>query len=128
MRRIIAAAIVKEGKILIAKRNYGSLAEYWEFPGGKVEGNETDVECLEREIMEEFVVKLKIDDFLGQQQFFVDSREYTMALYGAVLLDEKIQLNVHSEIAWVKKEQLHKYKLAPVDEMLVQRGCLEVLT
>ena len=36
MRRIIAAAIVKEDKILIARRKYGSLAGYWEFPGGKV--------------------------------------------------------------------------------------------
>uniref|UniRef100_UPI0006D09078 NUDIX domain-containing protein n=1 Tax=Clostridium sp. NkU-1 TaxID=1095009 RepID=UPI0006D09078 len=70
MHRIIAAAIVKEGKTLIAKRNYGSLAGYWEFPGGKVEDNETDVECLKREIMEELSVKLKIEEFLGEQQFF----------------------------------------------------------
>ena len=44
MCRIIAAAIVREGKILITKRNYGSLAGYWEFPGEKVEGNEKDAE------------------------------------------------------------------------------------
>jgi len=55
MNRIIAAAIVKEGKTLIAKRNYGSLSGYWEFPGGKVEGNETEVGCLKREIYDGFV-------------------------------------------------------------------------
>lgn len=127
MHRIIAAAIVKERKILLAKRNYGSLAGYWEFPGGKVEGNETDVECLKREIMEEFTVKLKVEEFLGEQQFWVDRKEYMMALYRAVLVDENIRLSVHSEIAWLKKEQLHKYKLSPVDEILVQKGCLERL-
>lgn len=31
MNRIIAAAIVKEGKAFIARRNYGSLAGYWEW-------------------------------------------------------------------------------------------------
>lgn len=50
MRRIIAAAIVKENKVLIAKRKYGTLAGYWEFQGGKVENDETDKECLEETI------------------------------------------------------------------------------
>lgn len=127
MRRIIAAAIVKEGKILIAKRNYGRLAGYWEFPGGKVEGTETDEECLKREIMEELTVKLRVEEFLGEQQFFVDTKEYIMVLYKAVLVDENFRLNAHSEIAWLEKEQLHKYKLAPVDEILVKKGCLEGL-
>lgn len=71
MRRIIAAAIIKEGKILIAKRNYGSLVGYWEYPGGKVEGNETDVECLKREIIEEFTVKLKEKSFLENNCFWL---------------------------------------------------------
>lgn len=128
MNRIIAAAIVKEGKTFIARRNYGSLAGYWEFPGGKAEGNETDAECLKREIMEELSVKLKIEECLGEQQFFVDRKEYMMVLYKAVLLDENFRLSVHSETAWVEKEQLHKYKLSPVDELLVQQGCLEGLT
>lgn len=125
MRRIIAAAIIKEDKILIAKRNYGSLANYWEFPGGKIEANETDIECLKREILEELAVELKVKELLGEQQFLVDRKEYIIALYGAILLDENFQLNVHSEIAWVKKGQLHKYKLAPADKLLVQKGCLE---
>lgn len=127
MNRIIAAAIVKEGKTLIAKRNYGSLAGYWEFPGGKAEGNETDPECLKREIMEELSVKLKIEEYLGEQRFCVDRKDYTMVLYKAVLLDENFRLSVHSETAWVEKEQLHMFKLAPVDELLVQQGCLEGL-
>ncbi len=64
---------------------------------------------------------------MENSSFFVDRKEYMMVLYRAVLLDENFRLNVHSETAWVKKEQLHKYKLAPVDELLVQQGCLEGL-
>lgn len=124
MRRIIAVAIVKEGKILIAKRNYGSLAGYWEFPGGKVEGTEADRECIKREIMEEFSVRINVEEFLGEQQFLIDENEYLMVLYKATLLDQHIKLSVHSEIKWLEVDQLYKYKLAPVDQLLVQKGCL----
>lgn len=125
MRRIIAAAIVKEDKILIARRKYGSLAGYWEFPGGKVEGNETDVECLKREIMEEFTVNIKVEEFLGEERFSIESKECLMALYKTIWTDGNFDLTVHSEIVWVTKQELQKYMLAPVDKILVQKGCLE---
>lgn len=125
MQRVIAAAIIKENKILIAKRKYGSLAGYWEFPGGKVENNETDKECLKREIAEEFAVNIRIEKYLGEERFFMKDNEYVMALYSAIPIDESFSLTVHSEIIGVEKEQLQRYKLAPVDRMLVQKGCLE---
>ena len=48
----VAAAIIEQGdKILIAKRAPGKhLAGYWEFPGGKIESNETPQDCLAREL------------------------------------------------------------------------------
>lgn len=120
MRRIIAAAIMDENKILIAKRNYGSLAGYWEFPGGKVEPEETDAECICREIQEEFSAKIDVQKYLGEENFQVDSKNYEIVLYQARLLSADVQLSVHSEIAWVCKEDLEKYKLAPVDERLAK--------
>ena len=64
MRRIIAAAIVKENKVLIAKRKYGTLAGYWEFPGGKIEAGETPQEALKREIMEELDTEITIGELV----------------------------------------------------------------
>ena len=51
MKRIIAAAIYEAGKLLIARRSYGTLKGFWEFPGGKVESGESDEECIKREIL-----------------------------------------------------------------------------
>ena len=42
-----------DGKVMIAQRNYGSSQGFFEFPGGKVEGNETKEEALIREWKEE---------------------------------------------------------------------------
>lgn len=111
---------MEENKILIARRNYGTLAGYWEFPGGKVEQGETDAECICREIWEEFSAKIVVQKYMGEENFQVDNKNYDIVLYQAKLLSVDVQLSVHSEIAWVGKEDLEKYKLAPVDERLAK--------
>lgn len=66
-KKLIAAAIIeKDGKILIAQRSDAALVGKWEFPGGKVEGNETLEQCLTKWrktisvfILELFFIKLK---------------------------------------------------------------------
>ena len=56
MLKVVAALIKKDNKILIAKRSTGNkdVIGKWEFPGGKVEENETEEQAIEREIKEEF--------------------------------------------------------------------------
>ena len=62
MKTVVAALIKKDGKYLLAKRSTGDpdLIGFWEFPGGKVEENETDEAALEREIIEEFNTVIKV--------------------------------------------------------------------
>ena len=63
---VVAAVIIDDdGKILIAKRKKGkTLENYWEFPGGKVENNESETDCLKREMYEEFGVEINISKYL----------------------------------------------------------------
>jgi len=62
MKRVTAGLLIKDGLCLIAKRRAGdSLANYWEFPGGKTEVDETPEECLRREMYEELqIIKLNL--------------------------------------------------------------------
>ena len=64
--KVVAALIKKENKILIAKRSTGdpNVLGKWEFPGGKVELNEDDFHAIEREILEEFELKIKAKNFV----------------------------------------------------------------
>lgn len=50
---VAAAVIVENHKIFAARRGYGEFKGYWEFPGGKIEKDETPETALRREIKEE---------------------------------------------------------------------------
>ncbi len=60
---VVAAIIKKDNKILATKRGYGEFINMWEFPGGKIETNETKEEALIREIKEELDCTIKPTKF-----------------------------------------------------------------
>ena len=52
--KVVCALIIKDNKVFCCKRgNYGECANKWEFPGGKIEPNETQVDAIIRELKEE---------------------------------------------------------------------------
>jgi len=64
--KVTAAILVKDNKLIIAKRGPDDrLANKWEFPGGKIEINETPEKCLKREMKEEFDIDVSIGEYLG---------------------------------------------------------------
>jgi 8-oxo-dGTP diphosphatase len=63
---VVAAAIVRAGRVLAAQRSYpAELADCWEFPGGKVEPGEKPTAALVREIREELGVDVAVHERLG---------------------------------------------------------------
>ena len=59
--RVTAAILINDEKIIIAKRKAtDKLPNKWEFPGGKIEKNETAEQCLKREIKEEFDIVVSV--------------------------------------------------------------------
>ena len=67
MKEVTAAIIIDNNKILIAQRGKNeNLAGKWEFPGGKIEIDETPQQCLKREIREELEVDIVVGNYLGE--------------------------------------------------------------
>lgn len=58
---VTCAIIIKENKIFVAQRGETmTLPWKWEFPGGKLEKNESEIECIKREIKEEINIDIEV--------------------------------------------------------------------
>ncbi|TKJ19047.1 (deoxy)nucleoside triphosphate pyrophosphohydrolase [Blastococcus sp. CCUG 61487] len=64
--RVVGAALVEGDRVLVAQRSGGSYDGCWEFPGGKVEPGESELEALVRECAEELGVVVVPEEFLGE--------------------------------------------------------------
>lgn len=112
--RVVAAVISRDGRLLICERpshkRHGGL---WEFPGGKVEPDETDFAAVQRELCEE----------LGVEVTTVGIVEYSIADPGSHFVIEFVPVEIagepvcheHTALAWVAPSNLLSYALAPSD-------------
>ena len=73
LKEVSAAVIIENEAVLLARRSPNEkLASFWELLGGKIEGNETPQQCLEREIQEELGVSSTAGDVFFESVFEYD--------------------------------------------------------
>ena len=122
MKKVTAAILIKDGKILIAKRKADDWqANKWEFPGGTVERNETPQACLKREIQEEFGINVSVGRILGESIYHYDHGSIKLLAYRVHWKSGKIALNDHADYRWVSAKQLVEYDFAPADIPFVEK-------
>ena len=114
---VVAALIFKDNKVLIAKRLTGDENVFgkWEFPGGKVEPNESEEHALEREIKEEFEMDIKTIKFITNNVCEYPSKIIDLRLYQCEYLSGNFRLHDHSEYRFVSKEEIVNYDLCSAD-------------
>lgn len=122
MITVAAAILEREGKILIAKRKKDDpLKGKWEFPGGKVEPNETPQECLIRELEEELGIKAKIKNFVCSSQYKYPHLSINLLVYTAEYISGELHAKEHEEIKWVKPEDLKLYDFPAADKPIIEK-------
>lgn len=98
-----------------------TLANYWEFPGGKIEAEETPEQALAREITEEFNCSIEVGDKVEDTTYEYEKVIVRLETYKAKLLaGEPIALE-HAETKWVQREQLLQLNFAPADIPAVEK-------
>jgi 8-oxo-dGTP diphosphatase len=122
MIKVLAGIITKDNRILIARRKQGSrLAGKWEFPGGKLEPDETPEECLYREIIEELGIKIKVGEFFCSSKYCYEHISIELLVYSAEYLSGEMTLTDHDAVNWVTKSELNSYDFAEADIPVVNR-------
>ena len=114
--KVVAAVIVKENKILIARRKEGKHLEFkWEYPGGKVDNGENEKESLKRELKEELDISVSIDDYITESFYEYDKAKINLKAYFVKNYSGTIKLTDHDKINWIKIDELNDYEFAPAD-------------
>ena len=119
MIEVVAGIIYKNDKFLIAQRNLNKAqGGLWEFPGGKVEKNETHENALIWEIKEEFNADIKVDKFIGENIHHYPEKDIKLNFYKATLIGDKIELLEHEDYKWITKEDKDKFEFAGADKIV----------
>ncbi|MGJ8528972.1 (deoxy)nucleoside triphosphate pyrophosphohydrolase [Maritalea sp.] len=124
---VVACALVDaDRRVLIARRpedkNMGGL---WEFPGGKVEPDETPEAAIIRELKEELDINTKEACLapLTFASFSYEKFHLLMPLYVCRKWQGTPVAREHSALKWVKPQRMRDYPMPPADEPLVAHLC-----
>ena len=119
--KVVAAIIIKDGQVFATQRGYGEFKGWWEFPGGKMEPEESPQEALKREIREELDAEVEVRELLETVEWDYPNFHLTMHCFICSLLSESLHLNEHEAATWLTYETLRSVKWLPADEILLDR-------
>lgn len=108
------AAILKGNQYLILKRthNVHTYPNYWDFPGGRLEVGEDVNKGLEREVMEETSLKIKIIKPAFTFHEVLNGHGVCFIVYLCEKKSGEIKLsNEHTEYKWATKEEILELKI-----------------
>ena len=120
----VVAAVIKDdnGKILITQRNLKkSQGGLWEFPGGKIEPNETKEQAIIREIKEELTIDINVKDYIDEKIFTYPEKDINLISLECSIINGNIELLEHEDYRWVSSSELENFEFAPADMFIVEK-------
>ena len=118
---VVAAVIKKNNYYFIAQRNKNKhFAYHWEFPGGKVDNQETFENALKREIKEELSINIIISNHIASEKHKDDKINVEVHYYLCCPVNHNVVLSEHENMKWVKKNELINFNMAPCDSKIIK--------
>lgn len=120
----VCCAIILNGeKILAVQRGPESRhAWQWEFPGGKIQENETAEACIMREIEEELSVTVTVETQFETVEFDYGFRKVRLIPFVCRIVSGTIFLTEHVRLKWLKFDELGIISWSGADEKLIQKN------
>jgi len=117
---VTATILIKDNKILIAQRKDSDvLACKWEFPGGKIEIDETPEECLKRELKEELNIDVSVNAFFTESIHSYPDFKIRLIAYLVTWDTGNLIVKDHEKVEWVSVKDLDRFDFAEADKPIV---------
>jgi 8-oxo-dGTP diphosphatase len=119
---VTAAVTLQEDKILITRRlqekQQGGL---WEFPGGKLHGEESPIEGLKREMAEELDLEISVGPIFEAAYYRYDWGPVLVLAYLCRVVGGVIRNLQVAEHQWIEATQFSRFEMLPADRPIVQK-------
>lgn len=121
-KRIGVAAITDaQGRILIDRRKQeGLLGGLWEFPGGKIEPDETVEDCVKREIMEELGIEIEVGSRLITIDHAYTHFKVTLNVFNCTHISGEPQPLESDEVKWVTLDEIDQYPFPKANSQIIE--------
>jgi 8-oxo-dGTP diphosphatase len=114
---VVCGVLIKNGKYLITQKGGGKNHSLWEFPGGKVNPNETYFEAICREIKEELGIIIAPKNEIMRYEY----DEYNLIFIECLLKNKtiNIKLNEHLDYKWITPFQINDFDFVDGDHKFI---------
>lgn len=118
---VVAAIIIKDGRLFATQRGYGEWKDWWEFPGGKIEPGEAPKDALRREIREELATEVEIGNLLTTVEYDYPKFHLSMQCFLCTIISGQLSLLEHEDARWLAMDELDSVQWLPADIEVVNK-------
>ena len=122
MKRVVAALIFREGKILVCQRTrHQTMPLKWEFPGGKIEPGEQARDALHRELEEELGIDASIGEEVARiRHEYKTGAAVELRFFAVREYQGELENKIVKDMKWAERSQLSSYDFLEADLGLVK--------
>ncbi len=122
MKRVVAALIVKDSKILVCQRTKHQIMPLkWEFPGGKIEEGEQPRDALRRELDEELGIEAVVGNEVARiVHEYPGGGSVELRFFDVRAYKGEVENRIFKEVRWVERRELTKLDFLEADLTLVR--------
>lgn len=119
---VVTGLLRKGSKVLVGQRPVGhSLAGQWEFPGGKIERNESPEVALARELNEELGIEAEIGTLKLASTHSYGDTGIVILFYEVLFWKGEPKTVHHMELRWVEPSELHLLSIPDANRKILPR-------
>ncbi len=119
---VVVGIVKRDGKMLVAERPQGKpYSGYWEFPGGKIEPNETGYQALSRELHEELGIHVESAHHWFQHTHHYPDKTVILELWLVEKFSDEPHSKENQQLRWVYLAELLDLKLLEGNWFIVDK-------